>query len=144
MQLSEKERSFLDKHHAAAMITLRNDGTPHAVRVGVALVDGNIWSSGVPGRVRTAHLRRDPRATLLVFEQGFGYLSVEARVKILDGADGAEQNLRLFEVMQAGRSDPRVLMWNGKPLAIDAFLQAMRVEQRLIYQFEPVRTYGLF
>jgi hypothetical protein len=48
------------------MITLRRDGSAHAVRVGVALVDGKVWSSGTADRVRTRHLRRDPRSTLIV------------------------------------------------------------------------------
>jgi hypothetical protein len=142
MDLSDKERAFLEKNHAAAMTALRADGTPHVVRVGVALVDGKIWSSGVPSRVRTGLLRRDPRSTLFVFEQGFGYLTLESRVTILDGPDAAEQNVRLFQVMQASRPDPSVLMWNGKPLTLDKFLVTMREEQRLIYEFEPLRAYG--
>jgi PPOX class probable F420-dependent enzyme len=143
MDLSDKERAFLDKNHGAAMITLGADGTPHAVRVGVALVDDKIWSSGIPDRARTRHLRRDPRSTLFVFEQGFGYLTIESRVRILDGPDGAEQNLRLFMVMQGSRPDPNVLAWGGQPKSFDEFRQAMHVEHRLIYEFEPLRTYGL-
>jgi PPOX class probable F420-dependent enzyme len=145
MPLTDKERAFLEKNHAAAMITLRRDGTAHAVRVGAALVDGKIWSSGVPGRARNAHLRRDPRATLFVFESpGFGSLTIEGRVTILAGPDAAEQSVRLFQAMQSNRPDLNVLMWNGQPKSLDEFLQAMRDEQRLIYEFEPLRTYGLF
>ena len=144
MQLSDTERTFLEKNHSAAMTTLRADGTPHVVRVGVAVVDGKIWSSGVPGRLRTEHLRRDPRSTLFVFDAGFGYLTIEARVRILDGPDAPALNVRLFEVMQAPREDTSLLRWNGQPLAYDAFLAAMEAEQRLIYEFEPRRSYGLF
>ena len=56
MNLTDKDRAFLDAHHAAAMITLRADATPHAVRAGVALVDGTLWSSGTHDRIRTEHL----------------------------------------------------------------------------------------
>jgi hypothetical protein len=143
MDLSDKQEAFLGKNHGAAMVTLRADGTPHAVRVGVALVDGKIWSSGVPGRARTKYLRRDPRSTLMVFEAGYGYLTIESRVTILDGPDAPELNVRLFQVMQSGRPDQNVLNWNGKPLGLDEFLQAMRDEQRLIYEFAPLRAYGL-
>jgi hypothetical protein len=144
MDLSDKELAFLQKAHSAAMVTLRADGTPHAVRVGIALVDGKVWSSGVPGRVRTKHLRRDPRSTLVVFEAGYGHLTLECRVNILDGPDAAELSLRLFQVMQAGRQDPNVLNWHGKPLGVNEFLQTMRDEQRLIYEFAPLRAYGLY
>jgi PPOX class probable F420-dependent enzyme len=144
MDLSDSQRAFLEKAHGAAMITLRPDGTPHAVRVGVALVDGKLWSSGVPGRTRTRHLRRDPRATVFVFEQGFGYLTIESQARIIDGPQAAELNLRLFQVMQSTRPNTDQLMWNGKPLGLDEFLEAMRAEQRLIYEFEPLRAYGLY
>jgi PPOX class probable F420-dependent enzyme len=144
MDLSDKQVAFLQQARAATMVTLRADGTPHSVRVGVALVDGKVWSSGVPSRARTKHLRRDSRSTLTVFEAGYGYLTIESRVTILDGPDAPELSVRLFQVMQSGRQDPNILNWNGKPLGLDEFLQAMRDEQRLIYEFAPLRAYGLY
>jgi len=93
--------SFLEQNRSAAMITLRRDGTPHAVRVGIALVDGKIWSSGTQERARTRFLRRDPRATLFVFDAGFRFATLECRVNILDGPDAPDLNLRLFEKMSA-------------------------------------------
>src|SRR2546430_6574410 len=95
MKLTDKDRAFLEAHHAAAMITLRADGTPHAVRVGVALVDGMLWSSGTHDRVRTGHLRRDPRCTLFVFDPTRRYLTLEAIVTILEGPDAPRQIFRL-------------------------------------------------
>jgi len=144
MDLPDKARAFLEKARGAAMTDLRPDGTPHVVRIGVALVDGKIWSSGVPSRVRTRSFRRDPRSTLFVWEEGFGYLTIESRVTILDGPDAAEQNLRLFQVMQSRRPDPTKLMWNGAPLGFDEFLATMVAEERLIYEFEPLRVYGMY
>ena len=73
--MNERTRSFLEKHHSAAMTTLRADGTPHVARVGVALVAGKVWSSGTQTRVRTKHLRRDPRSTLFVFDAGVKILA---------------------------------------------------------------------
>jgi PPOX class probable F420-dependent enzyme len=137
---TDQESAFLAQNHAAAMITLRPDGTPSAVRVGVAVVDGNLWSSGTAKRRRTAWLRRDPRATLFVFEGGFRYLTIESRVTILDGPDAAEQNVRLFRVMQSRPSGP--LQWFGSEREEADFLRLMVDEQRLIYQFEPQRVYG--
>ena len=75
--------------------------------------------------------------------QGFGYLTVEGRVTILDGPEAAEQSLRLFQVMQSGRTHPDRLTWGGKPLAFPEFIAAMRAEKRLIYEIEPTRAYGL-
>ena len=54
VDFDDKTQAFLDKNHSAGMVTLRADGTPHVVRVGVALVDGKLWSSGTPDQFRKA------------------------------------------------------------------------------------------
>jgi PPOX class probable F420-dependent enzyme len=147
MRLGERERAFLEEHHSAAMTTLREDGSPHVVRVGAALVDGRLWSSGTQRRVRTRHLRRDPRATLFVFDQRWRGLALDATVTILEGPDAPALNLRLFQVMQR-RLDPGPapghLLWEGTERSAEDFLRIMEAEQRLIYQFEVVRAYGLY
>jgi PPOX class probable F420-dependent enzyme len=142
MNWSDTQRTFLEQTHGAAMITLRTDGTPVAVRVGVALVDGQLWSSGTRGRQRTQTLRRDPRSTLFVFEgAGFRYLTIESRVTILDGPEAPQQSVRLFRTMQNRPAGP--LMWQGVERSEPEFVQAMVDEQRLVYAFEPLRAYGL-
>ena len=104
--MDEQTRAFLENHHSAAMTTLRADGAPHVARVGVALVDGKMWSSGTQARIRTKHLRRDPRSTLFVFDTEFRWLALESRVTIFEGPDAPELNLRLFQVMQQGMGVP--------------------------------------
>jgi hypothetical protein len=69
MALTPAETAFLESQHSAAMITTGEGGIPKAVRVGVALVDGRLWSSGTQSRVRirvrgTAKLR--PAAMIAV------------------------------------------------------------------------------
>jgi hypothetical protein len=123
------------------MITVGRDGTPKAARVGVALVDGKLWSSGTADRVRTGRLRRDPRCTLFVYDTGYAWLALETSVTILDGPDAAERSLRLFRVMQDRRTGP--LSWFGGEVAEDDFLRAMVDEGRLVYEFEVHHTYGL-
>jgi Pyridoxamine 5'-phosphate oxidase len=140
--LSERELAFLGDHHAAAMVTVGGDGVPKAVRVGVAVVDGALWSSGTHDRVRTERLRNDPRCTVYVYDPGFAYLVLETTVTILDGPDAAQQNLRLFRVMQGRPTGP--LSWFGGELDEDAFLQTMVDERRLVYEFEVHRAYGLY
>ncbi|MGH9113750.1 MAG: pyridoxamine 5'-phosphate oxidase family protein, partial [Acidimicrobiales bacterium] len=61
MDLAEPDLDYLDANHSAAMITVGGDGVAKAVRVGVALVDGRLWSSGTADRMRTERLRDDPR-----------------------------------------------------------------------------------
>jgi PPOX class probable F420-dependent enzyme len=148
--MNEHERAFLERHHAAAMITLRPDGTPHVVRVGTALVDGKLWSSGTRRRVRTEHLRRDPRAALFVFDSSgsspASWLALEATVTILEGPDSPEKSVELFRVMQAGmprRPAPGHLFWEGQERTVEEFVRIMEEEERLIYEFEITRTYGM-
>jgi PPOX class probable F420-dependent enzyme len=141
MAMSEDDVKFLENNHSAAMITLAPDGMPRAVRVGVALVDGKLWSSGTKDRVRTRRLRRDPRCTLFVFDDAYSWLSLETTVVILDGSDSAELNLRLFRQMQGKPDGP--LSWFGGLLDEERFRRTMAEEGRLIYQFEVHRSYGL-
>ena len=143
MALSDDDVAFLAANRSAAMVTVGADGFAKAVRVGVALVDGKLWSSGTRDRARTARLRRDPRCTLFVFQApGFGALTVETTVTILDGPDAADLNLRLFRVMQGAPEG--TLDWFGRTLEEDEFLQVMRDEGRVVYEFAPRRAYGLY
>jgi hypothetical protein len=141
MALSGAELAFLERQHSAAMITPGPGGMPRAVRVGVAMIDGRLWSSGTRDRVRTKRLRTDPRCTLFVFDEAYSALTLETTVALLDGPGAAGLNLQLFRMMQARPTGP--LSWFGGEVDEDAFLRAMEEEGRLIYEFEVQRSYGL-
>jgi len=145
--IDEGARAFLERNRSAAMTTLRRDGTPHTVRVGIAVVDGKIWSSGTQSRLRTRHLRRDPRSTLFVFDATWAYVALECRVNILEGPDVGQQSLRLFQAMQRDMSpapSPGTITWYGGEKTFDEALTLFREEGRLIYEFEVLRSYGLY
>lgn len=143
--MDEAILSFIEKNQSAAMTTLRRDGTPHTVRVGVAVIDGKIWSSGTANRIRTRHLRRDPRSTLFVFDSGFAFLTLECRVNLLEGSDAPQQNFKLFQIMQRDSPAPAgKVSWFGVEKSIDEFLKVMVDEKRLIYEFEVQRSYGAY
>lgn len=131
--MEDKVREFLEKHHSMVMVTLKKDGTPHVAMIGGGLVDGKLWSSGTQSRVRTKHVRRDPRATLMVFgENRYEWLALETKVTILDGPDAPQLNLKLYRVLA------------GEPDDLDEYLEAMVKEERLIYEFEILRAYGQY
>ena len=131
--MDDKVRKFLEDHHDAVMTTTRKDGTPHVARIGVGLVDGKLWSSGTQDRVRTKHLRRDPRSTLFVFgDNRWNWLGLETTVTILDGPDAPQLNLELYRTLA------------GEPDDVKEYLEAMLKEKRLIYEFQPTRSYGMF
>ena len=140
-ELSAGQAAFLAQHHSAAMITVTAAGVAKTARVGVAVVDGRVWSSGTRERVRTRRLRRDPRCSLFVFGGPYGWLTLESTVTILDGPDAADLNLRLFRIMQNRPAGP--LSWFGGELDEDAFRARMVEEGRQSYQFEVGKAYGL-
>ena len=133
-EIDERVRRYLEDHHAAVMVTLREDGTPHVTRIGVGLVDGELWSSGTRTRVRTGHLRRDPRCTLCVLNprDPQSWLGLETRVTIHDGDDAVDRNLALYRALA------------GEPDDLDEYRAAMVAEQRLVYAFEILRAYGQY
>src|SRR2546423_9241538 len=141
MSIAENDLEFLKDNHGAAMITVSRDGTPKVARVGVALIDGKVWSSGTQDRTRTKRLRRDPRCTLYVHDSGFSWLALEGTVTILEGPDAPDLNLRLFREMQSKSTGP--LTWFGRELPEKEFLEAIVDERRLIYELAVSRTYGL-
>ena len=132
--MEDKAREFLERNHGAIMTTLKKDGAPHVARVAVGLVDGRLHSSGTQTRVRTAHVRRDPRATLCVLDSSTAYswLAIESRVTIIEGDEAVDANLELYRVIA------------GEPDDVDEYRRAMVAEQRLVYEFSIERTYGMF
>jgi PPOX class probable F420-dependent enzyme len=131
--VDDKVKSFLEQNGQAVMTTLRLDGTPHMARVLVALVNGKLWSSGTQDRVRTKHLRRDPRCGLFVMGSNrYEWMGLDTEVAILDGPDAAEQNLELYRAAA------------GEPDDLEEYLAAMVKEKRLIYEFDVKRSYGQF
>ncbi len=131
--MDDRVTTFLEKYHGAVMTTLKRDGMPHVARVGIGLVDGRLWSSGTQQRVRTGHVRRDPRCTLFVMSDSpWRWVGLETRVTILDGPDAPELNLALYRALA------------GEPDDLDEYLEAMVREQRLIYEFEILKAYGSY
>jgi PPOX class probable F420-dependent enzyme len=130
--MDERVRAFLQDHHSAVMATIKPDGRPHVARIGVGLVEGKLWSSGGQQRARTRFLRRDPRATLFVFDErnAQSWLGLECTVSILDGPEAVDQNLALYRTLA------------GEPTDLEEYRAAMVTEQRLIYEFTVERSYG--
>jgi Pyridoxamine 5'-phosphate oxidase len=141
MQLTSGQRAFIDVSPSAAMITVGGDGYAKAVRVGVALVDGLLWSSGTADRLRTWRLRQDPKCTLFVFGTGHQALTLETTVTIIEGGEAVPRSVELFRVMQGRPDGP--LVWYGEELDEEMFRRKMLDQKRLIYQFEVIKAYGV-
>ncbi len=91
----DEARSFLRAHHRAVLATVRRDGTPQLSPVLVGLDDaGYAVVSTRETAMKTHNLRRNPRAWLCVFPDGFfggRWIQVEGRAEIVslpDAMDG--------------------------------------------------------
>ena len=150
--MDDRLREFLASHQSAVMVTLRRDGTPHVSRIDVVLMEDRLWSSGTRSRLRTRHIQRDPRVALCVYGTGsaptrpwvprtkpkahpdepYRWAGLTCEASIIDGPDIVELNLSLYRAI------------SGEPSDLDAFREAMVAEERIIYEFVPVASYGQF
>jgi PPOX class probable F420-dependent enzyme len=129
--MDEQQKQFLEKFHTGAMVTVRANGSAHVARVTVGLVDGKLWSTGTRHRVRTNHLRVNPRATFFVFDtRSRHWLAIEGQVTIHEGPDAPQKCLVFRRAV------------GQEPKDVDAFLREMVEVERVVYELDVERIYG--
>ena len=112
------------------------------MRISYSVVDGKIWSSGNRNRVRTKRLLKDPRCTLYVHEPAFSFLAVETTVTILDDEKTLDDSVRYFRQMM-GFPEGNIT-WRGEDMTEEQFRDWLVQDERILYEFEPVRFYGTY
>jgi PPOX class probable F420-dependent enzyme len=83
---ADEARKFIAAHHRAVLATRRSDGEPQMSPVLCTLDDdGRVIISTRETAMKTRQLRRDPRAALCVFTDGFfgPWIQVEGRAEIV-------------------------------------------------------------
>lgn len=87
VHLSASMRAFLDERHLATLVTLRADGSPHAVPVGFTWreVGGDVVLRviTVDDSVKVRNARRGGRASITQLD-GARWVSFEGVVRVLD------------------------------------------------------------
>jgi PPOX class probable F420-dependent enzyme len=79
-------REFLHDHHRAVLATFRRDGRPQLSPVMCACDEkGRVLISTRETAVKTHNLRRDPRVSLCVMNDGFfgGWVQVEGEAEVI-------------------------------------------------------------
>jgi len=66
--LTEKARAFLEQPFVGEVTTLRDDGSPHTTVVWVDVDTDEVLFNTAVGRAKERHLRKDPRASLIVVD----------------------------------------------------------------------------
>lgn len=82
------------KNHAV-ISTLREDGSIHSAVVWVNVEDGKAAVNSAVGRVWPTNLERDPRTTVLVYDQEnpFEYVEIRGRVGAGDTSQEADDHI---------------------------------------------------
>jgi len=69
MPLPSEWDSFLIRPNPAVVATIRKDGSPHTVATWYEWKTGRVMLNTDAKRIRLAHIRRDPRVALTVFDK---------------------------------------------------------------------------
>lgn len=115
--LPERLRELLARPNPAVMATTRADGQPVSVATWY-LVDGDrVLLNLDAGRVRLAHLRRDPRVALTVLDENSWYVHVSLQLRVVEIADDPDlAGIDRLSTHYTGRpypnrDNPRVSAW---------------------------------
>lgn len=138
MPLSDAQRDYLAAHTLASLATLKRDGRPQLSQVGYHFdAASETFRVSVTGtRAKTANLRRDPRATLMVVGGRWEYLVVDGDATLgeitTDPHDAAGDALvDLYRILAGEHPD-----W-------DEYREAMVAEQRLVLTVVATHAYGI-
>jgi PPOX class probable F420-dependent enzyme len=124
--LTEAQRAFLRNPFAAIATTLRRDGSPHSTVVWVDEDGGDVLFNTGVGRAKERHLRRDPRASLLVVDPANQYRWVAVSGSVTLSTEGGVEHI-----------DKLWRRYNGEPYPSD------RPGERVIVRIRPDRVDAL-
>ncbi|MCW2526632.1 MAG: putative pyridoxamine 5-phosphate oxidase-related protein, partial [Pseudonocardiales bacterium] len=121
---------FVRPRHQLILTTNRRDGSPQLSPVtGGVDEQGRIVISTYPERAKTANLRRDPSASVLVLSNGFGdaWVQVDGTAEVIDPPDSVEPLVDYFRCI------------SGEHPNWDEYRQAMREQAKSLIRITPTR-----
>lgn len=126
-RLSEEDIALLRGKNFAHVAAIRPDGSPHVTVTWIdAGDDGYVLVNSAIGRAKDRYLRRDPRVTVSVHEEGFGYRWLRV--------DGIVEEFVTGEVAEAHIDALHRRYYDGAPWTY-------KPEQvRVIYKIRPNRV----
>lgn len=121
--------AFLDDHHRAVLVTRRADGERLQTSPIVCAVDdeGRVLISVTQERAKTKNVRRDPRATLCVLDDGFfgEWRQVDGTAEVVDLPEAMPLLEHVYRAVSGEHDD-----W-------DDFRAAMERDRRCIIRITP-------
>jgi len=85
-------RLLAEPNHAVVS-TFNDDGSVHSAVVWVDVLDGKVAVNSAVGRKWPTNLEREPRVTVLVYDQGNPYEYVEIRGRAQGRTEGADEHI---------------------------------------------------
>ena len=104
----DEKREFVRKNHRAVLVTHRADGRLQTSPIVCAVhADGRIAISVTEARAKTKNLRRDPRATLCVVNDGFfgEWTQIHGTTEIVDMPDALDGLKALYRAVAGEHPD---------------------------------------
>ena len=98
-------RELLEQPNCAVISTLNADGSVLDTVVWINTEDGAVAVNSARGRRWPANLERDPRVTVLVYEQGNPYNYVEIRGRASATTDGADDHINALTKKYIGQDE---------------------------------------
>jgi PPOX class probable F420-dependent enzyme len=127
----EDARAFVREHHRGVLVTNRRDGRPQLSPVAAAVDEqGCFVVSSRETAVKTKNLRRDPRASLVVFTDGFfgPWVQVDGEVDVGSLPDAMEGLVEYYRSVSGEHPD-----W-------DDYRAAMVRDRRVLLRLLPERA----
>jgi PPOX class probable F420-dependent enzyme len=121
---------FVRPRHQLVLTTYRRDGSPQLSPVTAGVDEqGRIVVSTYPERAKTANLRRNPAASVLVLSDGFNdpWVQVDGTAEVIDPPDSVEPLVDYFRSISGQHPD-----W-------DEYRRAMRDQGKSLIRITPTR-----
>jgi PPOX class probable F420-dependent enzyme len=130
MELDEA-RAFARQHHRAVLATMRRDGAPQMSPVTCSVdATGAVTVSSRETAIKTKNVRRDPRAWICVFTDGFfgQFVQIEGSITVVSLPEAMDGLVEYYRSISGEHPD-----W-------DEYRTAMVSDQRVLLRMEPTRA----
>src|SRR2546423_12979696 len=101
----DEARAYLREHHRGVLATFRSDGRPQMSPIAVGVDDeGRALISSREPAYKTKNLRRDPRASVLAFDDNWygEWVQVDGRAEILSPREAMELLVAYYRQLAGG------------------------------------------
>ena len=124
-------REFVRSNHRAVLATFRKDGRPQLSPITCAVDrDGSVVVSSRETAIKTTNVRRDPRVSLCVMNEGFfgEWVQIDGRAEVVSMPEAIEPLVEYYRAVSGEHPD-----W-------DDYRAAMARDRRVILRITPERA----